>query len=30
VGTNLTITDTTIAATGGGGGVDPVIAGMIF
>jgi hypothetical protein len=32
VGTNLTITDTTIAASGGGGsvGVDPVIAGMIF
>jgi hypothetical protein len=30
VGSNLTITDTTIAATGGGGGVDPVIAGMIF
>jgi hypothetical protein len=31
IGTNLTITDTTIDATGGvGGGVDPVIAGMIF
>ena len=30
VGSNLTITDTTIAATGGGGGVDPVIAAMIF
>ena len=32
VGTNLTITDTTIAASGGGGsvGIDPVIAAMIF
>jgi hypothetical protein len=32
LGSNLTITDTTIAASGGGGsvGVDPVIAGMIF
>ena len=31
VGSNLTITDTTIAASGGGSAtVDPVIAGMIF
>jgi len=32
LGTNLSITDTTLDATGGGGsvGVDPVIAGMIF
>jgi hypothetical protein len=32
LGTNLSITDTTLDATGGGGsvGIDPVIAGMIF
>ena len=31
VGTNLTVTDTTISASGGGGsGPDPVIMGMIF
>ena len=33
LGTNLSITNTTLDATGGGGGsvgVDPVIAGMIF
>jgi hypothetical protein len=31
VGSNLTISDTTISASGGGSvGVDPVIAGMIF
>jgi hypothetical protein len=31
VGSNLTITDTTLDATGGGSvGIDPVIAGMIF
>ena len=32
VGSNLTVTDTTIAASGGGGssGPDPVIMGMIF
>jgi hypothetical protein len=30
VGSGLSISGTTITATGGGGGIDPVIAGMIF
>lgn len=30
VGLGLSISGTTITATGGGGGIDPVIAGMIF
>lgn len=30
VGSGLTISGTEITATGGGGGIDPVIAGMIF
>jgi len=32
VGSNLTVSGTTITATGGGGsvGIDPVIAAMIF
>lgn len=30
IGSGLSLSDGTLSATGGGGGVDPVIAGMIF